>query len=176
LTLTSSLLIRDARPDERAAISELTERAYAQYATIMSPTAWAALEQAMRTGLASQERGDPGITRIVAEQAGILVGSVLLYAPASDAYDGAAPPAAHPEIRLLAVANELRGHGVGDALLRECVRRARGMGARELGLHTSHSMQAAKRMYERMGFVRAPEHDFQPPGAELVEAFRLRLD
>jgi ribosomal protein S18 acetylase RimI-like enzyme len=176
MTLTGKLSIRDARPDERAAISELTERAYVQYATIMTPAAWAGLEQAMRVALAAQERGDPGIARIVAEQADTLVGSVLLYAPASDAYGGATARAAHPEVRLLAVAPELRGHGVGDALMRECIRRARHMGARELGLHTSHSMQAAKHMYDRMGFVRAPEHDFQPPGAELVEAFRLRLD
>jgi hypothetical protein len=32
------------------------------------------------------------------------------------------------------------------------------------------------RLYERMGFVRDPDHDFHPPGAELVEAFLLRLD
>ena len=30
-------------------------------------------------------------------------------------------------------------------------------------------------MYERMGFVRAPEHDFQPPGAERVTGYRLPL-
>jgi ribosomal protein S18 acetylase RimI-like enzyme len=58
----------------------------------------------------------------------------------------------------------------------ECVRRARAAGATELGLHTSRSMRVAMRMYERMGFVRAPEYDFQPPGAELVEAYRLTLD
>jgi len=57
----------------------------------------------------------------------------------------------------------------------ECVRRARRAGATELGLHTSRSMRVAMRMYERMGFTRAPEHDFQPPGAELVEAYRLSL-
>jgi hypothetical protein len=37
-------------------------------------------------------------------------------------------------------------------------------------------MRAAVRMYERLGFVRVPEHDFQPEGAELVTAYRLRLD
>jgi hypothetical protein len=37
-------------------------------------------------------------------------------------------------------------------------------------------MRAALRLYERMGFVRDPERDFQPPGAELVEGFLLRLD
>jgi hypothetical protein len=30
-------------------------------------------------------------------------------------------------------------------------------------------------MYARLGFVRAPEFDFQPEGAELVMAFRLAL-
>jgi ribosomal protein S18 acetylase RimI-like enzyme len=78
-------------------------------------------------------------------------------------------------VRLLAVAPEARGTGVGRALMGECVRRARAMGATELGLHTSVSMRAAMQLYERMGFVRAPEFDFQPPGAELVEAYRLRL-
>jgi len=31
------------------------------------------------------------------------------------------------------------------------------------------------RMYQRLGFVRAPEHDFQPEGAEVVEGYRLVL-
>jgi hypothetical protein len=37
-------------------------------------------------------------------------------------------------------------------------------------------MRAAARLYERMGFVRDPERDFQPPGAELVEGYLLRLE
>ena len=65
--------------------------------------------------------------------------------------------------------------GVGKALVMECVRRARARGAAELGLHTSRSMRVALGMYERMGFVRAPEHDFQPPGGEHVTAYRLPL-
>jgi hypothetical protein len=36
-------------------------------------------------------------------------------------------------------------------------------------------MATAIDLYRRMGFVRAPELDFQPPGAELVEGFRLAL-
>jgi hypothetical protein len=43
--------IRDARAEERAAIRDLTLAAYAEYATIMAPTAWAALWQAVRAGL-----------------------------------------------------------------------------------------------------------------------------
>jgi ribosomal protein S18 acetylase RimI-like enzyme len=45
-----------------------------------------------------------------------------------------------------------------------------------LGLHTSESMQVAMRLYERMGFVRAPEYDFSPGGGELVKAYCLSLD
>jgi hypothetical protein len=36
-------------------------------------------------------------------------------------------------------------------------------------------MRAAKQLYERMGFVRDRDSDFQPPGAELVEGYRLSL-
>ena len=170
--MTRDVTVRSAREDERDAIRELTLRAYAEYGTVMAPSAWAGLEQAVRAALASEERAD----RIVAERGGALVGSVLLYPPAADAYAGAARRASWPEVRLLAVAPEARGQGVGRALMDECVRRARAAGAAELGLHTSRSMEAATRMYEQMGFVRAPEYDFQPSGAELVKAYRLRLD
>jgi hypothetical protein len=37
-------------------------------------------------------------------------------------------------------------------------------------------MQVAMRMYERMGFVRAPELDFHPEPGITVKAYRLDLD
>jgi predicted N-acetyltransferase YhbS len=165
------LVIRDARPDERDAIRALTMQAYGQYAAVMDPDAWAGLAEAIRIGL---DAG--GAERIVAERGERLLGSVMLFPPAADAYPGETGPANWPELRLLAVAAEARGMGVGQALVEECVRRARRMGAAELGLHTSISMAAAMRMYQRMGFVRAPDHDFHPEGAEFVEAYRLPLD
>ena len=42
-------------------------------------------------------------------------------------------------------------------------------------LGCSASMQVAMQLYRRMGFVRAPELDFQPDGAEVVEGFVLWL-
>ena len=164
--------IRDARADEREAIREITLAAYGEYAGVMEPSAWAALRQAVTRALAAEGPAE----RIVAEQDGRLVGSVMLFPRSADAYEGAVAEAHWPELRLLAVAREARGRGVGEALVKECVRRARLTGASELGLHTSRSMRAAVRMYERFGFVRVPEHDFQPEGAELVTAYRLRLD
>ena len=164
-------VVRDARPEERGAVRALTLRAYAEYATVMAPAAWAGLDAAVRAAL----DGDAGEQRIVAEHDGTLVGSVMLYPPETDAYAGAANAAPWPELRLLAVSPDARGMGVGQALVDECVRRVRAGGATELGLHTSQSMRAALRMYERMGFVRAPEYDFHPDGGEHVWGFRLGL-
>jgi len=163
--------VRDARPEERGAVRALTLRAYAEYAAVMAPAAWAGLDAAVRAAL----DGDGGEARIVAERGGELLGSVMLFPPAADAYGAAAERAGWPVLRLLAVAPEARGRGIGQALVQECVRRARGMGAAELGLHSSESLRAAIRMYERMGFRRAPERDFRPEGAELVMGFRLPL-
>ena len=171
MTTGGAVVVRDARDDERDAVRALTERAYAEFASLMAPPAWAGLARAVRSALAAAG----GAERIVAVRDGTLVGSVMLYPPAADAYQGMAGAGAWPELRLLAVAPEARGQGIGRLLVDECVRRARRAGARELGLHTSASMRVAMRMYERMGFVRAPEHDFQPEGAELVEAYRLAL-
>jgi predicted N-acetyltransferase YhbS len=168
---TDGLRIRDARPADRDAIRALTLQAYEQYATLMEPDAWAGLSDAIQAGLEAK-----GAERIVAEWEGRLLGCVALFPPAADAYPDETGPASWPVLRLLAVAPEARGAGVGQALVEECVRRARRMGASELGLHTSRSMAAAIRMYRRIGFVRAPDHDFQPPGAELVEGYRLPLD
>ncbi len=165
------LLIRDARADEQGAIASLTLAAYAEYATVMAPTAWASLAQAVRAALA----GDEVAERIVAEQRGVLVGSVLLYPPQVDTYHGALAPTSAPEVRLLAVAPSARGQGVGRALMHECIERARRAGATELGLHTSDSLRVAVHLYERLGFVRAPAYDFQPDGAEVVTAYRLPL-
>lgn len=164
--------IRPVRPEERAAAAALVERAYAEYAERMMPAAWAALREAVGAALA---HAGAAVEWLVAERGGALVGSVLLYAPAVDAYGGLTGRAPWPELRLLAVAPEARGAGVARRLMDACVARTRAMGADALGLHTSSSMTAARALYAAMGFVREPQYDFPPDGAELVEAYRLAL-
>jgi ribosomal protein S18 acetylase RimI-like enzyme len=48
----------------------------------------------------------------------------------------------------------VRGRGVGDALNREAIRRAIGLGARTVDLTSRPSREAANRLYQRLGFVR----------------------
>ena len=167
----SSIRIREARAGEHERIAALTRLAYGEFSSAMDPSAWKALEGAVEASLTD----DASVTRLVAELDGDIAGSAALYAPGTDAYGSLASRAAWPEVRLVAVDPSARGRGIASLLVMECARRAQESGAANLGLHTSRSMHVAKRLYERMGFVRDPEHDFHPPGAELVEGYRLPL-
>jgi GNAT superfamily N-acetyltransferase len=164
------VVVRDARPDERAAVRALVLSAYDAYAAVLPPAAWSGyLGQAAATPDA-----EVPVERIVAERRGARVGSVLLSPADAPAYGGAAT-AAVPEVRLLAVAPSARGRGIGAALMAACARRARRAGVSELGLHTTDFMAAARRLYDRLGYVRAPETDFAPAPGFGVKGYRLRL-
>jgi len=167
-----AMRIRNAGPEDRDAIEAVTLAAYQQYAAVM-PSLWDAYRQNILETLAAAEPD----AQLVAEEAGRFVGSVLLY-PAGTVLarpGGGSTSLATPEVRLLAVAPAARGKGVGAALMDECVTRARASGATNLTLHTTDFMQAAVRLYGRMGFVRAPELDFQPAPGVVVKGYRLDL-
>jgi predicted N-acetyltransferase YhbS len=165
--------IRNARASDRAAIEAVTLSAYEQYGVVMPPALWVRYRENIVSTLAAAPPG----TQIVAEEDGQIVGSVLLY-PAGATLNppGGGPMAlALPEVRLLAVAPSARGQGLGALLMDECVRRARESGAAALTLHTTDMMQAAMRLYERLGFRRTPALDFEPAPGVTVKGFRLDL-
>jgi ribosomal protein S18 acetylase RimI-like enzyme len=104
---------------------------------------------------------------------GTVLGTVTLAAPGSSFNEVSEPGEA--EVRMLAVSPESQGGGVGEALMRQCVVRARELGLRALALSTQPGMHAAHRIYERMGFVRTPDRDWSPlPGVDLI-TYRLEL-
>jgi predicted N-acetyltransferase YhbS len=165
--------IRDARESDRDAIREVTLSAFQEYAALM-PAHWENYRKGILTAIEDPKPAE----QIVAEQDGALVGAVLLY-PAGAALprpDLSHVTLAWPEIRLLAVSPTTRGQGIGALLMRECVRRARRSGAAAVTLHSNDTMQAGIRMYERMGFIRAPELDFHAGKDITVKGFRLDLD
>jgi GNAT superfamily N-acetyltransferase len=63
------------------------------------------------------------------------------------------------ELRMLVVAPDAQGRGVGAALVQACVERARLDGKRQVTLHTTEIMATAQRLYERAGFRRNPATD-----------------
>lgn len=79
------------------------------------------------------------------------------------------------EFRVLAVAPEARGQGIGEALVMACVQRARAACAPAVVLWSQPSMPAAHRLYERLGFVRVPHRDEDDARGFRRLVFRLEL-
>jgi GNAT superfamily N-acetyltransferase len=170
--------IRDAREDELDAVAVLLQDAYSQY--IPPPGAPLAPEERAAWDSYREEIGDVRSrlafsTLIVAEDADGLLGGVTFYPPADGPGENHELPADWAGIRLLGVTSRARGRGVGRALTQECIDRSRALGAKIVGLHTTHLMSVAREMYKRMGFERVPEYDFFPMPDFTVEAYRLEL-
>jgi ribosomal protein S18 acetylase RimI-like enzyme len=165
------LSIRNARDVERRIVRDLTVAAYEQYQAVMPADFWTYYRSNLIATLDEEGKGE----RIVAEQNGSIVGSVMLFPPAANAYANALISSSYPEVRFLAVLPQTRGQGIGTTLMRECERRAREMGAEAIGLHTAEVMKTAMLLYERLGYVRTPETDFQPREGVVVLGYRLVL-
>ena len=164
--------VRGARPVDRATIEAVTLAAYQEYAAQM-PEHWERYRQNIVGTLSSVEPRD----QLVAVRDREIVGCVLLHPAGSTLLGARGEPItlSLPEVRLLAVTPTARGLGVGRALMQECIRRARQAGARALTLHTTDMMRVAMQLYERMGFVRAPELDLSPLPGVLIKGFRFDL-
>ena len=77
--------------------------------------------------------------------------------------------------RLLAVAKDVRGLGIGKMLTLACIEKARQQGQKQIIIHTTKAMQTAWAMYEKFGFKRAEDLDFMQ-GELPVFGFKLRFN
>ena len=173
--MDAPLTIRDVLRDEHAALGKLMVQVYSSLEGFPTP-----LEQPHYYELLAnvgQLAERPGARVLVAVTAdGELAGGVVYFGDMTQYGSGgiATTVADASGIRLLAVDPRFRGSGVGKALTAECIRLARDAGHAEVILHTTAAMQTAWAMYERIGFGRAEELDFEQEGFP-VYGFRLRL-
>ena len=164
------LIIRNVLPRELDEVSSLLRDSYQQYENFIPPERW---ENYLKDIMDVRSRLDES-DLIVAELEHRLVGCVTLYLDAERSIPEAWPPG-YAVIRLLAVNPQHRGQCIGHALMDECIRRCRQAKVKAIGLHTTELMDIARRMYERMGFVRFPESDFHPAPGVTVMAYQLQL-
>jgi ribosomal protein S18 acetylase RimI-like enzyme len=75
---------------------------------------------------------------------------------------------------MLAVAPSAQGKGVGRKLAQACLDRARELGCKAVVICVRDFSKDAQRLYDRMGFVAAPELDWSP--MEDVRLLGLRYD
>jgi ribosomal protein S18 acetylase RimI-like enzyme len=177
---TLRLGLRDARPSELDELARLLAEIYAVFRGHLPPEAWESyVGEIVDVG---SRLGESEL--IVAEHGGHLVGTIGFYANASRSRVERWPEG-WASIRTLGVRAGARRQGVGTALARECVRRARERAAEAIGLNTASHMAAATRLYERLGFRRAPEFDIEIgemftgrslPSRESWHALAYRLD
>ncbi len=144
-------VIRRVRPEEYGAVAELT---VVTYAAVLGPL----LDEEYRLELADvASRAKEAEVLVAVDWAGALLGSVT-YVPGLGPF-AEFEAADEAGIRMLVVAPGAQRRGVGAALVQACVDRARAAGKRRISLHTTPSMLAAQRLYQRLRFRRAPERD-----------------
>ncbi|WP_217182283.1 GNAT family N-acetyltransferase [Streptomyces sp. AC495_CC817] len=150
------ITIRTAAPAEYAALGEITAQAYLGDGLLDFGQSDQYLDELRDVAKRAAEADV-----LVAVVDGRVLGGVTFVPTGGPMADIAR--AGEAEIRMLAVSPEARGRGAGEALVRACVERARTVeGCVRLVLSTQRGMRAAHRIYERLGFTRTPERDWNP--------------
>jgi GNAT superfamily N-acetyltransferase len=167
----TALQVRPARPDEYAALGELTVAVYAAVEPVTTETGYT---DELRD-VAGRAAGADVLVAVDDEAGGAVVGGVT-YVPDPSSPSAEFTDADAAGIRMLAVAAAAQGRGVGEALTRACIDRARASGRGQILLHSTDRMTTAHRLYLRLGFARDPSIDWEVVPGYWLRGFRLRLD
>jgi len=157
------LRIRPAKDDEAAAVAALWTEGYTGTGAEGRKTPYAEADYFAAAA---------GGRTFVAEDGGRLAGVIVFRSAASEARAVAAPGEA--EQSRLVVGAAARGQGTGRALAELCIELAREEGARAIALWSRTHQVEAHRLYESLGYRRAPERDStDADGARLVFVLAL---
>ena len=154
--MAQNIRIREAEAEELETVENLVKTAYREFQPLMPATAW---ERWMDN--ISETIHSPLGLLLVADHRGKIEGAVKFYPDAAQSHLGQWPAGA-ASMRLLAVPPANRGRGYGRLLTQACLTRARELKITTIFLYTGTFMVAARHLYEKLGFTRAPEFDRDP--------------
>lgn len=153
--MTRELTYRNATINDLQQLKELNLLAYGEFAHVLTPENWAIMETNLK---------DEGRLLTLVEKAtifagvhtGRIVGTAYLvpHGNPTPVY-----PADWSYIRSVGVHPDYRGLGIAKHLTRQCIDRAKETGEQIIGLHTSEIMDAARKVYEQLGFKIVKEID-----------------
>jgi ribosomal protein S18 acetylase RimI-like enzyme len=152
--------VRDARPEDFAAIGDLRVAAYRADGFLSGESRYAPTLHAL---------GADGTGDVLAAVDGDRILGTVMLLPWPHGNLVRTPDEA--EIRALAVAQDARGMGIGRALVAAVTHRALQRGVRQLLLLTHPEMLAAQHLYAEAGFCRLPDRDTQPGSGPTLLAF-----
>ncbi|MBU4234333.1 MAG: GNAT family N-acetyltransferase [Desulfobacterales bacterium] len=154
--MTQAIKVREAGAEELDEVENLVKAAYREFQPLMPAAAW----NRWMDNISETLRGPEGMVLVAGDQ-GRIAGAVKFYPDAGQAHQGQWPAGA-ASIRLLAVSPANRGRGYGRLLTQACLDRARDLSIPTIFLFTGTFMTAARQLYEKLGFQRAPEFDRDP--------------
>lgn len=156
------VVIRPARPEEYEIAGSIAVEAYSSdglldgaddYGDHLSNTA---------------DRAERAELLVAADEDGTVLGSVTVAAHGTPYADIAGP--GELEFRMLAIAPGAQGRGIGVLLTQAVLDRGRAGGFARVVLSVVDTNAKAARLYQRLGFRRLPERDWNP-----VPAIRLHV-
>lgn len=146
---------RKGMPDDLVQIKELTLKAYGQFRNVISIENVKAWEENL-----SKDETYMDLFKIatcfVAVNDGKIAGAAFII-PHRNPYKWF--DAEWSYIRLVGVLPELGGKGIGRKLTEMCVETAKANGEKTIALHTSEFQNAARHIYESMGFKKQKEFE-----------------
>jgi ribosomal protein S18 acetylase RimI-like enzyme len=154
--MEQAINIREAGAEELDEVENLVKAAYREFQPLMPAAAW----KRWMDNISETIHAPDGVLLVAGDQDRIK-GAVKFYPDAGQAHQGQWPAGA-ASIRLLAVAPASRGRGYGRLLTQACLDRARELSIPTIFLFTGTFMAAARQLYEKLGFKRAPEFDRDP--------------
>jgi ribosomal protein S18 acetylase RimI-like enzyme len=161
------IAIREARPDEYAEAGDVTAAAYTEFVR-PEDADWKAYVEELRDVRSRAARAVVLVAVGEAEEGdGRILGTLTLELSARIDEDSPPLPEDAAHVRMLGVLPDARRLGVARSLMEEAERRARAAGKTRITLHTTERMKAAQRMYDSLGFSRAPDRVF-PDGFVLL--------